>query len=105
VNKKDSFLAMLILSLATAGVFIFSPTTGGQESQRGVCEQACVTTYQDCKKAENANKAACKTAFDACRKDCKAVAPHPSPSPSPSPTASPTETPTPSPTATATPGF
>jgi hypothetical protein len=97
VNKQNSFLAMLILSLATAGIFIFSPATGGQESQRGECEQTCTKTYQDCKKAENANKAACKTAFDECRKACKDVEPHTSPSPeaSPSPTASPSPSPSP----------
>ena len=111
MNKKNSFLGMLILCLAAAGVFTFSPSTGGQESPRGVCENACNKTYQDCRTAPNANQSACKTAYDACRTSCKGVDPRPSPSPTVTPTAtptpavSPTATPTPtvSPTATPTP--
>jgi hypothetical protein len=107
MNKKNSFLGMLILCLAAAGVFIFSPTTGGQESQRGACEQACNKTYQECRMAPNANLATCKEAYDSCRLACKDVEPQPSPTPTVSPTATPTPTvsptPTPSPTVTPTP--
>lgn len=98
MNKKNS-LAMLILCLASAGALIFSPASGGQESQRGECQKACTKTYQECRQAAGADQAACKTAFDECRKTCKDVDPHPSPTPTP--TDSPTPTPTPSPA----PGF
>jgi len=95
VIKKNSFLAMLILCLASAGAFIFSPATGGQESQRGECQKACTKTYQACRQAPDADQAACKTAFDSCRKSCKDVEPHPSPTPEDSPTPTPTPTPAP----------
>jgi hypothetical protein len=90
MNKRTGFIAALALAIAISGV-LFSPATGGQESQRGECQQTCAKTYQECRKAPNANQATCKTAFDECRKNCQDVGPKPSPevSPSPSPAASP----------------
>lgn len=103
MNKKSSFLGMLVLCLAAAGLFILSPTSGGQESQRGACEEACKKAHQECRLASNANLLACKAAYDECRKNCKDVESRPSPSPTvvptatPTPPVSPTATPTPSP--------
>ena len=105
MDKKSGLLSGLILCLATAGALILSTPSGGQESQRGACEQACTKTYQECRSAANANQPACKEAFDTCRKNCKDVKPHPSPSPtaSPSPTVSPSPTPEVTPTPTPSP--
>jgi hypothetical protein len=94
MNKKTGFIAALALAIATVGA-LFSPATGGQESQRAECQQACTKTYQECRRAPNANHATCKTAFDECRKNCQDVGPKPSPevSPSPSPAVSPSPSP------------
>ena len=54
-----------------AFMLMFSPWSHGQD-ERGVCQKNCTDTYQQCRKAANANQAACKQAFDACRAACRA---------------------------------
>jgi len=70
VEKRDANLLLTILALALGVAFIVAPRTAGQ-SQRGQCEQNCTRTYQDCRRAANANQAACQEAQRACRERCK----------------------------------
>jgi hypothetical protein len=100
MNKKSSFLGMLILCLAAA-VFAFTPASGSQKSQAGECEKACTKTYDDCLKATGADAEACKKALDACLLNCTSVKVNPSPTPMASP--SPSPMPSPSPEASPTP--
>ena len=90
MRKKINLLSLFILPLAFAGALLMSPTTGGQESQRGECEQACNVTFKECSKAPNANRATCSAQYKECRNRCKDVAPHPSPTPEGTPTTTPT---------------
>lgn len=95
--KKIKLLSLFIVTVAVAGVLFVSPTSDGQHSQRGECEQACNETYKTCNAAPNADRAACSAAYKACRDKCKTVDPHPSPTVSPTPEVTPTETATPTP--------
>ena len=71
MEKRFTFIWLAALAGALAAVmFIPAPATGGQ-SQRGQCQQDCTRTYQDCRRAANANQAACQQAFDACREACR----------------------------------
>jgi hypothetical protein len=100
VIKKINWWSLFILPIAIGGVLFLSPATGGQESQRGECEQACNETFKTCNATTNADRAACSAAYKECRDKCKTVDPQPSPTPdvSPTPTPSPTATPSPTPT-------
>ena len=93
--KKINLLSLFILPVVIAGALFLSPLTGGQESQRGECEQACNETFKACNTAPNANRARCSTQYKECRDKCKEVEPHPSPTPDVSPTPTPDESPIP----------
>jgi hypothetical protein len=103
VSKKISLWSLFILPVAIAGVLFLSPAIGGQESQRGQCEQACNETFKACNKAPNADRAACSAAYKECRDKCKTVDPKPTPTATETPTPTPTETVTPTPTPTPSP--
>jgi type II secretory pathway pseudopilin PulG len=103
VTKKINLLSMFILAVAIASALFLSPATGGQESQRGACEQACNETFKACNTAPNANRALCSTQYKECRDKCKEVDPHPSPTPTVSPTPTPDVSPTPTPDVSPTP--
>ncbi len=103
MNKKINLLSLFILPVAIASALFLSPASGGQESPRGECEQACNETFKACNTAPNANRALCSTQYAACREKCKEVAPQPSPDTTVSPTPTPDATPTPTPDATPTP--
>src|SRR5688500_12905830 len=96
VIKKINLLS-LFLAVAVAGVMFFSPTTGGQQSPRGECEQACNETFKACNAAPNADRAACSVALKECQDKCKTVDPQPTPTPTATPTPSPEVTPSPGP--------
>ena len=90
MRKKMNWLLLFISPLALGAALMVSPTTGGQESQRGECEQACNATFKECSKAPNANRATCSAQYKECRTKCKDVEPHPSPTPEGTPTTTPT---------------
>ena len=100
--KKINLLSVFILA-ATVGVLFWSPTTDGQQSPRGQCEQACNETFKACNAAPNADRAACSVAYKECRDKCKDVDPKPSPTMSPTPTPETTPSPTPETTPSPTP--
>ena len=58
-------------ALLSALTLFVTPGSQGQ-SQRGECQKNCTDQYQQCRKAANANTAACKQAFDACKDACRA---------------------------------
>ncbi len=73
MSKKLTLLIVpAALAVALTGVVFLSPASA-THSERGQCQQDCTRTYQECRGATNANQAACKQAFDACRERCKDV--------------------------------
>ena len=113
MNKRISFLAVLIFALGIATVVAFSPARGGQETQQSDCEKACKKAHNQCRQAAGANLIECKKAYDACLEACKTPTPEPiaspspemtpSPAPSPSPEMTPSPAPSPSPEMTPSP--
>jgi hypothetical protein len=109
VNKRISFLAVLIFAFAT--VVAFSPARGIQEKQPSECVKTCKKAHNQCRQAPGANLAECKKAYDACLESCKTPAAEPiaspemtpSPAPSPSPEMTPSPAPSPSPEVTPSP--
>jgi membrane-associated HD superfamily phosphohydrolase len=71
VEKRLTFIWLTALAGALTAVMFVAPQATGTQSQRGECQQNCTRQYQDCRRATNANEAACKQAFDACREACK----------------------------------
>ena len=103
MSKKINLWSLFILPIALGGALFLSPAIGGQESQRGQCEQACNEAFKACNAAPNADRAACSTAYKECRDKCKTVDPQPTPTATATPTPTGTATPTPTPTPTVTP--
>lgn len=105
MRKKIALLSLGLMPIAIASALALSPVTGGQQSERGQCEQDCNTAFKACNVAPNANRANCSTQYKACRDLCKKEKPSPSPnnnsgpetSPSPDVSPSPEVSPSPSP--------
>ncbi len=97
VNKPTKFFALLLLLMAFATAFLFSPVSGGQEKERSECEKACRKAHNECRQVPGANIPECRKSYEGCLESCKET-PSPEPTVSPSPEMEPSPVPTVSPT-------